>query len=420
MIADMHRARHLAWELPKLGWDVEILAPDASYQQACYLDKDSAAFFPRGTKLNFAPAFLPGLFRKLGFGSIGWRAIIPMWRAGRRVLKDGAFDLVYFSTTQFPLFLLGPLWRRELGIPYVLDFHDPCAKEDASRPVWMQFNLKYPITRWLLGHIEAITARRTAGLVSVSPQYLDLLSRRYARTKPAWTAPGRTAVIPFAALDEDLAEARKSIQSEGALRPRLSRIVYVGVGGAIMHRSFSLVCQGLAHLKTTRPELLEHVAIDLFGTVFGWEEGGRKDLADIAEQWGLGNLVREYPGRVSYGRSLRLLLEADGALILGVDDAGYIPSKLMSYALSGKPLLAALRQDGPAFEFFQSYPTLGQAIWFDTSGNMPIGAAAGIVAMFLEQVADRRNIDRLAFLRPYLAPAMARRHADLFDKCLTK
>ncbi len=34
MIADMHRARHLAWELPKLGWQVEILAPDVSFQPA--------------------------------------------------------------------------------------------------------------------------------------------------------------------------------------------------------------------------------------------------------------------------------------------------------------------------------------------------------------------------------------------------
>ena len=29
MIADMHRARQLAWELPQLGWEVEILSPDA-------------------------------------------------------------------------------------------------------------------------------------------------------------------------------------------------------------------------------------------------------------------------------------------------------------------------------------------------------------------------------------------------------
>ena len=41
MIADMHRARQLAWELPKLGWQVEILTPDVSYQPASCRDDDS-------------------------------------------------------------------------------------------------------------------------------------------------------------------------------------------------------------------------------------------------------------------------------------------------------------------------------------------------------------------------------------------
>src|SRR6185437_14797266 len=45
MIADMHRARHLAWELPTLGWAVDILAPSASLQAPSYLDHDSSEFF---------------------------------------------------------------------------------------------------------------------------------------------------------------------------------------------------------------------------------------------------------------------------------------------------------------------------------------------------------------------------------------
>ena len=56
----------------------------------------------------------------------------------------------------------------------------------------------------------------------------------------------------------------------------------------------------------------------------------------------------EYPARVTYRRSLELLLQGDGALVLGVDDAGYMPSKLATYAYSGKPLLACLHRDGPA------------------------------------------------------------------------
>ena len=34
-------------------------------------------------------------------------------------------DLIFFSTTQFDAFSLGPTWKRKFGVPYVLDYHDP-------------------------------------------------------------------------------------------------------------------------------------------------------------------------------------------------------------------------------------------------------------------------------------------------------
>ena len=45
MIADMQRVRQLAWELPKLGWEVEVLSPSTEYQPATCVDEDSAGFF---------------------------------------------------------------------------------------------------------------------------------------------------------------------------------------------------------------------------------------------------------------------------------------------------------------------------------------------------------------------------------------
>jgi hypothetical protein len=38
MIADMQRTRQLAWELPELGWEVEVLCPSGEYQPAtCFV-----------------------------------------------------------------------------------------------------------------------------------------------------------------------------------------------------------------------------------------------------------------------------------------------------------------------------------------------------------------------------------------------
>jgi hypothetical protein len=128
--------------------------------------------------------------------------------------------------------------------------------------------------------------------------------------------------------------------------------------------------------------------------------------------------VCESPGRVSYRRSLELLLESDGALVLGVDDAGYMPSKLYLYASSGKPLLGVVRRDGPAFAAFETMPNLGHSIWFEDNGPMPLAEAVFMLRIFLEEVVSGRRCDRDRALQPFVASSMAIRHARLFERVL--
>ena len=418
MIADMHRARHLAWELPKIGWQVEILSPDNSYQQPSCLDEDSAGFFPPDTITHFVRQYCSRLFRVLGFGSIGWRALLPMLLAGGRLLRGRGFDLVYFSTTQFPLFLLGPVWLRWLGVSFVLDIHDPCYKEDSVTPVWARPSLKYTLSRWLAKHIESLSVPAAAGVVAVSPDYIRTLRGRYENDRPQWLGGGRQAVIPFAVLPQDFDEvAKKTIAITDPAAEQPARIVYVGAGGPIMLRAFRLLCRALAYLREHDPRLIDRVKIELYGTMLGWQEGDPGILRTLREH-GIADLVREDPHRVSYRRSVELLLEGDGVLVLGVDDAGYMPSKLFSYALSGRPVLAAIRRDSPAFAQFQSTPGLGHAIWFDQSGEMLMAAVAEEVGNFLREAAARIKFDRKTMLKSFMAPFMARRHAELFEACL--
>jgi hypothetical protein len=418
MIADMHRARQLAWELPKLGWEVEILCPDVSFQPPSCVDVDSAAFFPTDTPTHAVVEPFPAVFRKIGLGSIGWRAIVPLFLAGRRLLKEKPFDIIYISTTQFSLFLLGTIFRKLFKTPFVLDFHDPCYKEDSRLPVWARPSLKHSLSRWLAKYIEALAATAASGLVSVSPNYVEELTRRYETSEPGWLAPGRHAVLPFAGARHDLDEAAKRHQASFVRKETSTRIVYVGAGGPIMVRSFSLFCAALCHLRAQSPEVVQDLEIDLYGTMLGWKEGEPRHMADVARECGVADLIREEPGRVTYRRSLELLLESDGALVLGVDDGGYMPSKLFNYALSGKPLLASLRRESPAFSKFQGEGSLGNAIWFSQSSEMSVIDAANEVKTFLRDASARKIFDRSITLEPCLAPAMARRHAELFEACL--
>src|ERR1035438_9705391 len=186
MIADMQRVRQLAWELPKLGWEVEVLSPSAEYQPATCVDEDSAGFFSPYSQAHSVPEMWSGLFRIAGIGSIGWRALLPLWSAGKRLLQQRHFDLVYLSTAQFPLFLLGCIWQRRFGVPYIVDLHDPLYREGARHPVWAQPHLKHRLSNWLAGQVEKSVATWAQGLIAVSPNYIDTVRRRHEAKHPAW------------------------------------------------------------------------------------------------------------------------------------------------------------------------------------------------------------------------------------------
>ena len=416
MIADMQRARMLAWELPALGWDVEVLAPRASEVRQDVIEPEPDAFFAPDTRIHEVGSMARGVFEALGSRTHSWRTLWPMRQRGSALLRAQRFDLVYFTTTTFVYLALGPHWNRQFGIPYVLDFHDPWVKERIATRRAQRWSSR--AMEWLGERMERSAVVGAAGVVAVSPRYVETLRRRYEASNPRWLAPTRHAVIPFGARAADLTEAARAPQASNRRARREIVLIYVGAGGAIMARSFILICRAIAALRAQGSSLPDRARITLFGTTYDWKPGQPKALEAAAQRVGVGDLVSELPGRVSFRHSLESLLKCDGALILGVDDAGYMPSKLFSYALSGKPLLASLHRDSPAFAQFQATPGLGRALWFDDNGEMPITDAAQVVASFLNAAATAESDDRRALLEPFLAPTMSLRHANLFDACL--
>ena len=417
MLADMQRVRMLAWELSRWGWDFEILSPGASEVRQDAVEADSDDFFPAGTICHEVGSMCRRIFETAGSRTHAWRTLFPIYQRGRKLLASGRFDLVYFSTTTFVYFAIGPIWQRRFNIPYVLDFHDPWVKDqpviDTSALGWRR-----RVSEFVSESLERSAVVNAAGLVAVSPRYIEILRNRYKESQPAWQNLGQHAVIPFGVLEQDFVEAHSAHSHASCSASEMISITYVGAGGPIMVRGFTLVCQTLATLREKGVQIVSRVRIRLFGTLYNWRDGDPKHLEEVAQRAGIGELVEEFPARVTYRRSLELLLEADGALVLGVDDSGYMPSKLFSYALSGKPLLALLHRESPAFGQFQTYPDLGHALWFDNDTEMPVVEAEHALVEYLEEAASRRIFDRRSAVGPYLAPVMAKRHAELFEKCL--
>jgi hypothetical protein len=414
MLADMQRARALAWELPALGWDVEILTPAPREVRPDAIEPDAAGFFAEGTPVHEVRAWLSLLFRPFTSRTGSWRMALPMFWHGRRLLASGRFDLVYFSTTAFILVACGSSWRRRSGVPFVIDFQDPWL-QPADR--YRGRGWKVRLSAWLDPLLEKAAVRNAAGLIAVSETYLAALTLRYAKLAPSWLEASRHAVIPFAADQRDLVEAASRVCPAKATNKAELALHYVGAGPT-MQQSFAVVCRALARLRARGHALAGRVRIRLFGTGVPGAHDERPVLKHVADAAGIGDLVEEQPQRVPYRRALELILESGGLLVLGVDDAGYVPSKLFGYALSGKPLLAALRRDGAAYALFRSEPRLGRSLWFDRTEAMPLDEAAAIVGEFLHEVAAGTVFDRRPFLQTDLAPAMAQQHVALFQACL--
>lgn len=176
------------------------------------------------------------------------------------------------------------------------------------------------------------------------------------------------------------------------------------------------MCRAQGGISSHR-ELVERVRVCLYGTT-GSASAGTGILFEIAQRYGIGHLVEESTQQVSYFESIRLAADADGLLILGVDDLGYTPSKLFSYLLFGKPLLVSFQVGSPADSFVMHHPQAASLIRFGGVESTPPEVAAKILIDYLQNVKDGHRADRTSLIGEYLAPAMALRHAELFNRII--
>jgi hypothetical protein len=404
MMADMQRVRQIAGEMPNYGWDVEILSPDASFQTDFSRIQGQGAAFPE-VPLHEVPPWQARLFDALGSRNIGIRASMPLRRVGGQLCRKRAYDLVYFSTTQHWLTCQGALWRREAGVPYIADLHDPVHLEKKVYFV-SRYRFKERIAAQLGRTIERLALGRADGLVSVSQGYIEDVARR----NPAapWRQTENTMVEGFPADEDGLAAAHPKRRETGGRK----RVVYVGAGGNIMEKGW---LELVACLKCAAHEDLP--LIELHGTDSDWRVNKRLYLQDAAENAGISGAAEEYPARISYGQSLALAKGADGLLVLGVDDPNYRPSKLQTYLATGLPVLVVVHVKSRLVQELAKDKPGVHAIRFGQEGlSMENQRAA---ADFLKAVESGKRWSPEE--RRILTSAQsAKHHAQLFDRLVNE
>jgi len=332
------------------GWDAEVVTIDKQYAD---LAKDELLLqsVPPGIKIHKVKAFSKTLTSKVGLGSIAIRSLWYYRKIVNSLLKNNKFDLIYFSTTQFPVCTLGAYWKKRFSVPYVIDMQDPWHSDYYINKPKSERPPKYWFAYRLNKYLEPIAIKNVDGLISVSTAYIDELKSRYPviQNIPA-------ATITFGAFEPDLQIAKDNqMLFTGLLDDGFTNVVYIGRGGKDMHKAISPVFEALqTGLKQDKGQYAK-IKLYFIGTSYAPAGQGIATILPLAKQYGIEGHVVEITDRISYYQTLLTLQQADALFIPGSDDPKYTASKIFPYLLTNKPVLAVFNTASSVIPIMQQY-----------------------------------------------------------------
>lgn len=406
---DMQRIRMSLPYFYTFGWDAEVVMVDERFSD---LTKEPLLLesIPESIKIHRVNALSKKWTSKFGLGSLSLRSLIHYRKYVDKLLKTEKFDLIYFSTTEYPITVLGRHWKKKFGIPYVIDIQDPWHSEYYKTLPRQQRPKKYWFSYRLNKFLEPIAMNAVGGLISVSQGYIEDLINRYPAisSKPA-------ATIPFSFFEKDF-EIAKNIQESPLLDQRYVNLVYTGRGGFDLHKALDLLFEGFKLGLKSHPEQFKTLRFHFIGTSYAPKGTGIKTILPLAEKHGVGAYVREETDRIGFYNSLNYISGANGVIIPGSDDPNYTASKIYPYILSKKPLLAIFDHQSSAVKIIQECRA-GSVATFQAP------QAVEIISEYLYVLSSKSNqkveTDMEKF-KKYSAEQMTRDQCNLFDKVMAQ
>ena len=337
---DLHRVRMALPFFAENGWEPLILKIDPDEQPGVQ-EPALERTVPSSTRTWQAGSIPVAATRWAGLRQAGLRSFFHIARMGDSIIRNEKPALVFFSTTMFPLFILGRYWRGRHGIPYVLDYQDPW-----HAGAWRRPGIKAAAARVMGALLEPAAARGAAHMVCVSPEYPRVLAKAYG------IEPGRFSVLPFGAPEGDFEALKQLPAAQSVFDPRdgNEHWVYAGRGGADMDTALRAIFLALRRARERDPARFGRVRLHFIGTNYAAGRDAVEIVAPLARQCGVGDLVHERPERVGYFESLRCLLDADALVVPGSSDPGYTASKIYPYILARRPLLAVFHENSTVVE----------------------------------------------------------------------
>ncbi|RZL46785.1 MAG: hypothetical protein EOP00_13900, partial [Pedobacter sp.] len=348
--ADMQRIRMSLPYFAENGWNAEVVTVNQKHSD---LSKDKLLLknIPSNIVIHQVEAFPKKITSKFGLGSLGLRSMYFYKKYVNELLKAKRYDLIYFSTTEFSITILGAYWKKKHNVPYIIDMQDPWYstyyqdKPKSERPP------KYWFSHRLSKYLEPIAMRSVGGVISVSQAYIEDLQRRYDELK---SVP--TKVITFGAYKPDFDFVKNN---DGLFKLPYTQmtgfvdIIYLGRGGHDLKKALVLLFEGFKKGLAQKPALFEKFRFHFIGTSYAPKGTGIPTVKPVADKMGLGKFVSEQTDRISFYEGIFTLLKADALVVIGSDDEKYTASKIYPYIMAEKPMIGIFHPSSSATKIIE-------------------------------------------------------------------
>jgi hypothetical protein len=415
---DMQRTRLALPYLRSLGWEPVVLAVASEFVEGGVIDSLLEDTYPSDIRIIRVRGIHPRMTRWAGVGSLWLRTGRSLRNAGDKLLHGEKFDLVFFSTTQFDAFTLGPRWRTKFGVPYVLDYQDPWLNDYYSRTGTLPpgGRVKYAFSQFIARRLEPKVLRDASGIIAVSRAYGETLAGNYP-----WFAASRVMFLPFGASEKDIQSARKHTPENPLVTfgDGLFHHVYTGRCGPDMSTSLTIVFRAFKKFLAARPEEARNVRFHFIGTDYAPRPLGREWAMPVARLEGVEAFVSEECYRVPYFDALHYLVKADALIAVGSNDPTYSASKIFPYILADRPMLLVFNRLSQVMEIAKIVKC-GRMFAFDDSSDIDTLVAEVAKSWFFDgQMRELVAPDHAAFL-PYTAESMTRQLVECFNSAVDK
>ncbi len=405
---DIHRVRQSLIHWIESNVEVTVICADWKQSGGVY-DPDLLLTVPVQVKiirLKSIPLFIS---KFTGFNSIAYRILPALFLFGTWQVFKRSPDIIYFSTTMFPVAVVGRLWRWLINKPIVIDMQDPWRSDiylnlpKAQRPP--KFIFSYTLDKWM----EKWVMSKIDGIICVSPSYISMLMDRYKKLRRE-----QFKVIPFGVSEQDMRIAEKLATELPYLEKGKINLVYTGVCNKHMLPVIRLFLSGFQSASMRFPDKFKNVRIVFIGTSYVQGKNQVLSVTPIASELGIESTVKEYPERVQYLTAVKYQQESSGLLLIGTTDKTYTPSKLYPYLLSKKPVISFLHEESPAVEIFKSISDQDLFVFNEINENQ-INKMVDYLTDFIDSIGTKKEINENEMLK-YKSESMAQLQMDFFIK----